>query len=236
MAVSVPRDRCRPGAAPGMLPEMASTSDAAEPGGRDGPRVRGYRPHDLAAVYDICVRTAARGGDARGLYFTDDLMPDIFAGPYIHLEPEMAFVLDDGRRAVGYVVGTADTEAFVRAYRRRWIPRLAGRYPRAPDRPVTPDERMLFLYHHPERMLVPELARYPAHLHIDVLPEHQGGGHGRALMETFLAAAAAAGAPGVHLGLDPGNTRARGFYERLGFTEVAVPDAGDVVYLARPTR
>ena len=100
------------------------------------------------AVYDVCVRTADGGGDARGKYRSDDLMPDLFAGPYVFLEPDFAFVLDDGHRAVGYVLGTPDTAAFARAYRARWIPRLAGRYPvrrtRCPDpgpRPPDPTRR-----------------------------------------------------------------------------------------------
>ena len=47
--------------------------------------IRPYRPADHDAVYDVCVRTADAGGDARGLYHSDDLMPDLFAGPYLHL-------------------------------------------------------------------------------------------------------------------------------------------------------
>ena len=200
--------------------------------------IRPYREGDLPAVYDICVRTAAAGGDARGLCSSDDLMPDLFAGPYVHLAPDLAFVLDDGTRAVGYVVGTADTAAFVRAYRQVWIPRLADRYPvppSPPSPPRTPDEELLVLHHRPERMLLPELAPYPAHLHVDLLPSHQGAGHGRALVEVFLAAAARAGAPALHVGMVTANTRARGFYDRLGFTEIPVPDAGPVTYLGRPT-
>ena len=107
--------------------------------------IRPYRDTDLRAVYDVCVRTADAGGDARGKYHSDDLMPDLFAGPYVFLEPDFAFVLDDGlgddgrgddgQGAVGYVLGTPDTAAFVRAYRERWIPRLAGRYPVPPENP-----------------------------------------------------------------------------------------------------
>ncbi|WP_299958980.1 GNAT family N-acetyltransferase [uncultured Modestobacter sp.] len=197
--------------------------------------VRPYRPADRAAVYDVCVRTADAGGDARGRWSTDDLMPDLFAGPYVDLEPERAFVLDDGERVVGYVLGTADTAGFVTAWRTRWLPRLAGRYPEPPDPPRTSEEAMVALLHRPERMLVPELAAHPAHLHVDLLPPAQGAGWGRALIDTFRAAVAAAGAPGVHLGIDPANTRALGFYARLGFTEIAVPGATGVVYLGRPT-
>ena len=63
------------------------------------PRIRRYEDRDHDAVYDICVRTADAGGDARGKYRSDDLMPDLFAGPYVFLEPRFAFVLDDGDRA-----------------------------------------------------------------------------------------------------------------------------------------
>src|SRR5207248_11755279 len=78
--------------------------------------IRRYRASDHTAVYDICVRTSDVGGDSRGKYHSDDLMPDLFAGPYLFLEPDFAFVLDDGQRAVGYVIGTPDTAAVARAY------------------------------------------------------------------------------------------------------------------------
>src|SRR6266571_5250126 len=162
-------------------------------------------------------------------------MPDLFAGPYVFLEPEFAFVLDDRNRAVGYVIGTPDTAAFARAYRARWIPRLAGRYEVPPDPPGTPDEEMIALHYRPERLVWPGLAEYPAHLHIDLLPPFQGAGHGRALMETFYAAAAQAGAAGEHVSVTTANTRALGFYDRLGFRrlEIAEPGETTVMYLGR---
>jgi ribosomal protein S18 acetylase RimI-like enzyme len=198
-------------------------------------RIRRYRPEDLSAVYDICVRTAADGTDARGMYTSDDLMPDFFAGPYLYFEPELAFVLDDGVQPVGYVIGTADTPTFVRRYRDEWIPRLADRYPVPPAPPTTAEEAMIALHYFPERMLWPQLADYPAHLHIDLLSGFQRSGHGRALIETFLPAAAAHCASGVHVCVGAENLRALAFYERLGFVELLVPDPGPVVYLGRPT-
>jgi GNAT superfamily N-acetyltransferase len=205
------------------------------------PHIRPYRDTDLEAVYDVCVRTADAGRDARGKYQSDDLMPDLFAGPYVFLEPDFAFVLDDGQRAVGYVIGTPDTAAFARAYRARWIPRLAGRYappipgPPGPDPPASPDGEMIALHYRPERLLWPGLDQYPAHLHIDLLPPFQGAGHGRAMMETFYAVARRAGAAGVHVTVGQAHTRAIGFYRRLGFRplEVAEPGENTVVYLGR---
>jgi GNAT superfamily N-acetyltransferase len=182
------------------------------------PIIRSYRPADLAAVYDICVRTADGGADARGMYIDDRLMGDIFAAPYVTLEPEHAHLLDDGTgTAVGYILGTSDTERFARRYHDEWLPATADRYPAPADPPVTPSDMMLGLHLHPERMVVPELAAYPAHL-----------------MQAFLAGVHAAGAPKVHLGMVPTNTSARAFYERLGFTEIPLSDP-NVFYMGRDT-
>lgn len=201
---------------------------------RTRPFTRPYRPEDRDAVYDVCVRTADAGGDARGIYRDPDLMGDLFAGPYVHLAPELAFVLDDGERVVGYAIGTADTVAFAEAFRREWLPRVAGRHARA-ENPSTPDDHMIELLHTPERMVLPELADHPAHLHIDILPEHQRAGHGRELMGELLAALHRAGAERVHLGMLTANTGARRFYDRLGFHELKVPDPGPLTYLGRAT-
>ncbi|MFF5297351.1 GNAT family N-acetyltransferase [Paractinoplanes globisporus] len=194
------------------------------------PEIRPYRPRDRAALYDICVRTADSGGDARGHYSSDDLMGDIFAGPYVQLDPEVAFVVDDGGEAVGYVVGTPDTAGFVKRWTAEWIPFLGGKYPVPPPPPRTPSEDMIAALYRPERMLVPgiDLDAFPAHLHIDLLPPYQGRGFGRKLIDRFTHAV---GAPGVHLGMRSTNVNARAFYDRLGFEELAVPGAGPITYL-----
>ncbi|GGW14318.1 acetyltransferase [Streptomyces capoamus] len=198
--------------------------------------IRPYRPADRDAVADVCVRTAHLGGDSRALHPDQRLVPALFAEPYCHFDPDLAFVLDDGTgRAVGYVVGTADTGRFVEDFRRDWIPRLAARFPEPAGPPLTPTEEMVRLLHHPERMLVPELAGYPAHLHIDLLPPWQRRGHGRRLMRTFLDALRAQGVRAVHLGMVTANTAARAFYDRVGFHPVPVADAGPLTYLGRST-
>jgi ribosomal protein S18 acetylase RimI-like enzyme len=55
------------------------------------------------------------------------------------------------------------------------------------------------------------------------------------MMETFFAAAAQAGASGVHVTVTTANTRALGFYHRLGFRplEIAEPGETTVTYLGR---
>ena len=195
--------------------------------------VRPFRPADRDAVYDVCVRTADDGGDARGQLSTDDLPGDVFAGPYLALEPELCFVVDDGSRAVGYVLGTADTARWAAAHAVRWLPAVAHRYPLV-EPATTREEQWVGLLHHPEDLVHPGLADHPAHLHIDLLPQAQGQGVGRVLVRTFLTALRERGVPGVHLGVSPTNTGARAFYARIGLRELAV-DAPGVIYLGAPT-
>jgi GNAT superfamily N-acetyltransferase len=195
------------------------------------PIIRAYRPADLDAVYDICVRTGYAGQDARGRHSDDRLLGEVWAAPYVTLEPEIAHVLDDGSgRSIGYVIGTADTPRFARRYRDEWIPATKGRFGDDPR-----DRDLLAAHLDPERMLLPELADHPAHLHIDLLPEAQGRGFGRALMMAFLNGLRAAGVERVHLGMEPHNSGARAFYHRMGFVRIPVTSMADVTYLGRST-
>jgi ribosomal protein S18 acetylase RimI-like enzyme len=198
--------------------------------------VRPYRPGDREALADICVRTADNGGDSRHLYPDQGLMPALFAEPYAHFEPDLAFVVDDGSgRAAGYILGTADTRRFVDAFREDWLPRVTDRFPEPEGPPSTPTEEMIALLYRPERMILPQLDGHPAHLHIDLLPSFQRRGLGRELMRTFLEALRTKGVPAVHLSMLTANTPARAFYDRLGFHEIDVPDPGPVTYLGRST-
>ena len=197
------------------------------------PIIRGYRPSDLDALYDICIRTADAGDDLSGRFSDDRLLGDIYAAPYVTLEPELARILDDGDgHAIGYILGTANTPEFVRRYVAEWLPSLGVRYDDDDD---PRDAGLLELLRWPQRMLMPELDEYPAHLHIDLLPQARGHGEGRALMTSFLRGLHAAGVERVHLSMAPANTGARAFYDRLGFTEIPVPPGRGGLYLGRET-
>ncbi len=188
--------------------------------------IRPYQPNDREDIYRVCLLTGKSGDDATGLHANDDLISDIFAGPYLAIEPELAFVVDTGGRVAGYVIATANTRRFVERYREEWLPGFAAKYPR-PASGVAPSKRMIDRGHSPERMLIAEVDEYPAHLHIDLLPELQGQGFGRALIRAILAALNERGARKVHLGLSPTNTSARAFYDRLGFHELPSSTAAE---------
>ncbi|PZR51982.1 GNAT family N-acetyltransferase [Xylanimonas oleitrophica] len=205
-------------------------------------RIRLYTPADRDAVAEVCVRTGDAGEDARGLYPDDSLLPDVYALPYVDLEPATALVLvlsDDGTGAhdavlrvpdgvlVGYVLGAPDTEQFVERWHHEWTPGFLERHPGAAlvetGRRGGAGSGLLHDGVHPERMLPPVpavLRSYPAHLHVDLLPQAQRQGWGRRLVDALCDVLAERDVPGVHLGYDPRNTGARAFYERLGFHEL----------------
>ncbi|GAA1525697.1 hypothetical protein GCM10009761_29740 [Agromyces terreus] len=190
------------------------------------PFIRAYRSDDRADVARICLLTASGGSDATGVYSDDSLMPEVFALPYVTYAPELAFVVDDGSgRAVGYIIAVADTAAFIDWWKREWTPGFVSRHPSpgpaTSHAPSFTEADLLKAGSDPERMRIAELGEYPAHLHIDLLPELQGKGFGRRLVETLRDALAERGVPGVHLSMDPNNTSARAFYDRLGFRELA---------------
>ncbi|HET9168430.1 MAG TPA: GNAT family N-acetyltransferase [Actinospica sp.] len=193
--------------------------------------IRLYQQSDEAAVRRICLLTGDNGGDASARYSDPDLLSDIFAIPYTVLEPELCFVAVDGDtgQVVGYIVGTADSARFVRRFREEWLPRVSARHQDPPAEPNWDKDMqagMAWVLHHPafDQRLA---AEYPAHLHIDLVPEGQGRGGGRALMERFLAAAREQGAPGTHLYVGSSNANAKAFYARLGFQPMELSGTED---------
>ena len=137
-------------------------------------------------------------------------MGDVWAGPYLALEPATCWVAVEGGAVVGYVIGTPDTRRYEAACEAGWWPRLRQRYV-APQLDVTDprgwtlDQRLRHLVHHPPCSPDDVVAGHPAHLHLNLLPVAQGRGIGKALLTEALGGLAAQGAPGVHVGVSPTN-------------------------------
>ena len=126
--------------------------------------------------------------------------------------PESDNSFNSDQRIVGYILGTTDTKRFEEIAEREWWPALRVKYPKGPDstrcRPVVyidyhyiesfenphldrteADERRIYSIHSPRpTSLTPEdvLRRFPAHIHIDILPSHQVCMLPKVLPKTFL--------------------------------------------------
>ena len=198
-------------------------------GTTSGELIRPYRPGDDDALYDICLRTGDSGQDATHRYTDPRLIGELWVGPYVRFEPELAFVIEESAQVTGYILGARDTRAFEAACEQHWWPPLRRRYPPDAFPPDSAEAPLVNRIHRPGRAGDDVVAAYPSHLHIDLLPAAQGRGLGRALMERLLTALRAAGSPAVHLGVGAANERAVGFYTRLGFEILKRPTGAFVM-------
>jgi ribosomal protein S18 acetylase RimI-like enzyme len=184
-------------------------------------RFRLFQPDDLASLSTICLRTGNHGGDASGCCTHPELLGDYFAVPYAGYDPNLCLILDaeDGTRACGYILGVADTRAFVGWFNREWLPRLREKYLTVTAPENACDAWLLRALQNDAP--VPAWAdQYPAHLHIDLLERAQGQGWGRELVHAWLDLVAARGVRGMHLGVSKANSRAIAFYESLGLQRI----------------
>ncbi len=151
-------------------------------------RIRPYRPTDRAALYEICVKTADAGADATGVLSDDSLWGEPCSRcPTPSVIPiSRGWVESDDERTIGYIVATDDTDAFYTWFREEWWPTLEGRHPR-PVEVATREDRMIDYGYSRAAGIEPNVGDHPAHLHIDLLPETQGQGLGRQLIETLFA-------------------------------------------------
>jgi ribosomal protein S18 acetylase RimI-like enzyme len=177
--------------------------------------VRQAAEADREALYDICVRTGDAGRDARHLLTEHRLYGHLWAGQYLTFAPGFAIVADRDGEVVGYVLGAPDTAAFEAVLEREWWPALQAAHP-LPGTGTPKDIELIGRLHAPDRTDARLTAKYPSHLHINLLPPAQGLGLGSAMMDTLFSCFRAAGSVGVHLGVSPHNARALGFYEHLG--------------------
>jgi GNAT superfamily N-acetyltransferase len=184
---------------------------------------------DWDALYDVGLRCGDAGQDATALFDDPRLIGEVYVGPYLALEPRTCLTLDlDG--PAGYALGTPDTVAFAARAEREWWPPLRARYPIDVVRRDA-DAALVAELFAPPTAPADVVAAYPAHLHIDLLPQGRGHGWGRLLIDELCDRLASAGATGVHLTVASSNLNAIGFYERLGFETVARLEDADVMAL-----
>ena len=190
-------------------------------------------PSAEPALYEVCLKTGDGGQDATALYTDPRALGNIYVGPYLALEPSLAFALEDREGVCGYVLAARDSRKFYREFVEQWLPALRRSFPEpaGPPEPWTPTEKIYHAYYHPEIFCPEPYEAYPAHLHIDLRVRARGRGLGTAMIKTILARLTELKAAGVHLGMDPRNGPAERFYRRLGFEELARHE--ETLYLGR---
>lgn len=180
--------------------------------------LRNYRPDDLQALYEICLLTADSGADASVLHNDPKAVGHIYAAPYGVLEPERVFVAEDNQGVAGYIVGTHDTDAFAARLEQDWWPVLRAQYAGMPQANRTPADGMrVDAINNPHINPADIVARYPAHIHMNLLPRLRGQRVGTGLLQRWIDVAKAAGVTGIHLGANAKNAGGIAFWTRSGF-------------------
>jgi ribosomal protein S18 acetylase RimI-like enzyme len=197
--------------------------------GRPDLVVRPYDPADRERVRHVCFETGYLGDPVAWLWRDAPSFADMFSGYYTDEEPESAFVVEVDGVVSGYLLGAVDA-------RRAWDPgRVAARHvlrraialrpgtagviwrtvaDGAADVAAKRLDPAALTFHDPA---------YPAHLHIDLLPEARGVGAGRRLVELWLDRLRALGVPGCHLETFAENTGALAFFRSVGFEPAGPP-------------
>lgn len=187
-------------------------------------QIRAYEPHDRAAVRSICFETGYMGESIEWLWRDRESFADLITRYYTDREPESACVATRRGVVVGYLMGCADSArvrgSAVREMRRQLWHGAWARPGVAPFlwRAVLDVARDGGA---PREALFDP--RWPAHLHIDLLPEGRGRGLGRRLMDQWIGRLRARGSPGVHLGTFAENARAIRFFDSCGFARHGAP-------------
>jgi ribosomal protein S18 acetylase RimI-like enzyme len=185
--------------------------------------IRHCRRGDESAIGAIEYRTGYYGEDLRGRHYFDDkrLLCLLFACYYTRYEPEHGLVAVDAVAGdvLGYIVGTADTAAQEKRFQREmaWKIRLRAELVTRWRYPGTYKTFRGMWKMMGERSNPRFLHDYPAHLHIDILPEYHGQGIGTRLMKTFEDHLIENGVPGVHLYTSSRNRKAVPFYKKMGY-------------------
>ncbi|MBP3696994.1 MAG: GNAT family N-acetyltransferase [Clostridia bacterium] len=176
--------------------------------------VRKYEDKDYKSVQFACLNSEGLNDDPPA---TQAFILDTFCNYYIEKEPENCFVLDDDGKTVGYVICAENFDKFKPVYDAEYLPlskQYEGRYEWAST---------AYVLHEKYK------ATYPAHLHIDILPEYHRKGYGGKLINALFEHLRSKGICGVMLTAGARNETGKGFYKKYGF-ELIEQNDDDVAF------
>ena len=166
--------------------------------------IRPYKEKDKEDVRFVCLNSEGPCDlSASGRHF----ILTTYCDYYLEQEPGNCFVAaDEDDKAVGYIICTENYDAFWHCFSEQYLARFS---------------KYAFIHRLDARESVRLQEKYkeayPAHLHIDILPQYQRQGLGHSLVNTLSAHLALKGIPGVMLTVWTKNNVGRSFYEKYGF-------------------
>ena len=167
--------------------------------------IRKYKETDKEQVIYVCLNDMIKKNFPQNVI---DYVEWMFSRYYVEKEPDVCYVIaDDNDKAVGYIYGSKDYDYYQENFG-EYIRKVASLNNRA-----YLGEALTEMFDHAIYK-----DKYPAHLHIDILPEYQSMGFGSNLINAFCENLKNLGVKGVMLIVGEDNEGARRFYERNGFS------------------
>jgi len=169
--------------------------------------VRPYEEKDKEHVREICLLTGpanAHEPKQRAMLLA------CFCDYYVEQEPGNCFVLaDDNDNAMGYIFCAENFDRYNHTFRKEYIARSR--------------QGGMFNGVYAWFTTIPQhyyAKKYPAHLHIDILPDYQRQGWGSVMMDTLTNHLRAKKVPAVMLVCGAGNQKGINFYKKYGFAVI----------------
>ena len=175
--------------------------------------IRKYENKDFEYVKYICLNDMLKENRDKELIKYVELM---FCRYYLEKEPESCFVaVDENDKPIGYIYGAKDYDTYERKmgdYLHSINELSSGNYLA---------DALVEMYDHAIYK-----DKYPAHLHIDILPEYQSKGIGSKLIEAYCNYIKNDNISGVMLIVGSDNDGAKRFYERNSFIKLHEKHSG----------
>jgi GNAT superfamily N-acetyltransferase len=162
--------------------------------------IKRFEGHSWESIRSICELTGSNGNPVSSEKYGS--FGKMWIDPYQAFCPEWTYVALDESRVVGYLTGCPDTPLF-----RQRQKTLKEAQPKNPEEWFGQEVQMNIE------------SDYPAHLHVNLLPDYRGKGIGQHLIERFLHDINDKSVKGVHVFCGPDPVA---FYKKAGFEELAV--------------
>lgn len=185
--------------------------------------IRPYLDSDMAAVSDVCFQTALYGRPVAPLCTDRDFIAEAVLGYYTRFEKESLFVAEVDGSVAGYLTGCLDTRRYERLFAAAIVPRLLARFIARGHWRHAGVWRIIFAavgvgaHRYGERRGI--IKEYPAHCHIDIVPDAQHMGLGSKLLGAFFGRMDSHGVTGIHVSTPTGPGKK--FFAKMGFTLLA---------------
>ncbi|GAA4902777.1 acetyltransferase (GNAT) family protein [Stackebrandtia albiflava] len=182
--------------------------------------VRPCTAADRPALRELLPRVG-EGSPSGRLWGHPESEADIYLFAYVDADPESVLLAESGGRLVGYLAGdlgagalpaeSVRMERAMREHRLMTRPATWGFFARA-----AMDGLGGFIRRRPSAGELTD-PRWPAHLHVNLVPEARGTGAAEMLMRGWFERLREKGVPGCHLQTLVENGRAVRFFTRMGF-------------------